>query len=220
MAYDFDSIATRYDRLNHIMTGSLDKRWRRKAAKAVAGHSSHRHLDVATGTGDLAYEIIRQTHGKTAVTGVDLSEKMLSIAQHKIPQATLQIANAEQLPFTSNFFDSVSVAFGIRNFVHLDKGLAEMARVLRPGGLMIILELSTPDNAIVRSFYNLYAHLVIPCLGQLVAGNREAYKYLARSIDNFPKGEAMVDRLCAAGIEVEQKKFLFGTCRMYTGIKK
>lgn len=234
MAYDFDKIATNYDRLNHIMTAGMDRLWRRRAAKeaikeatafcgrATKGsqpHSVVASLDVACGTGDMAVELLKRG---CSVTGIDLSEEMLAIACRKTAEAnfqhstfSFQLANAEALPFDDASFDAVTSAFGVRNFVHLDKGLAEMARVLKLGGRMVILEMSTPDSALVRPFYNLYTRRIIPWLGSRIAGNREAYTYLPNSIERFPKGEAMLKKLEAVGLRAEQRKFFFGVCRMY-----
>ena len=235
MAYDFDKIATSYDRLNHIMTAGMDRLWRRRAAKEVLKTARRKTasatnalthsrtnaltLDVACGTGDMAIELLKRG---CSVTGIDLSEEMLAIARSKTAEANFQLstfnfqlANAEALPFDDATFDAVTSAFGIRNFVHLDKGLAEMARVLKSGGRMVILEMSTPDSALVRPFYNLYTRRIIPWLGSRIAGNREAYTYLPNSIERFPKGEAMLKKLEAVGLRAEQRKFFFGVCRMY-----
>lgn len=228
MAYDFDKIATNYDRLNHIMTAGMDRLWRRRAAKEAIkiarrktasatnaltqSHTNALTLDVACGTGDMAVELLKRG---CSVTGIDLSEEMLAIARRKTASANFQLANAEALPFDDATFDAVTSAFGIRNFVHLDKGLAEMARVLKSGGRMVILEMSTPDSALVRPFYNLYTRRIIPWLGSRLAGNREAYTYLPNSIERFPKGKAMLQKLDAVGLRAEQRKFFFGVCRMY-----
>ena len=224
MAYDFDKIASSYDRLNHIMTAGMDRLWRRRAAKEAiktarrktASDTNALALDVACGTGDMAIELLKRG---SSVTGIDLSEEMLAIARRKTAEANFQLANAEALPFDDASFDAVTSAFGIRNFVHLDKGLAEMARVLKSGGRMVILEMSTPDSALVRPFYNLYTRRIIPWLGSRIAGNREAYTYLPNSIERFPKGEAMLQKLEAVGLIAEQRKFFFGVCRMYCGRK-
>ena len=220
MAYDFDKIASSYDRLNHIMTAGMDRLWRRRAAKEAINIARMKTesdtnalaLDVACGTGDMAVELLKRG---CSVTGIDLSEEMLAIARRKAAEANFQLANAEALPFDDASFDAVTSAFGIRNFVHLDKGLAEMARVLKSGGRMVILEMSTPDSALVRPFYNLYTRRIIPWLGSRIAGNREAYTYLPNSIERFPKGEAMLQKLEAVGLRAEQRKFFFGVCRMY-----
>ena len=225
MAYDFDKIASSYDRLNHIMTAGMDRLWRaakeaiKIARRKTASDTNALALDVACGTGDMAVELLKRG---CSVTGIDLSEEMLAIARRKTAEANFQLstfnfqlANAEALPFDDASFDAVTSAFGIRNFVHLDKGLAEMARVLKSGGRMVILEMSTPDSALVRPFYNLYTRRIIPWLGSRIAGNREAYTYLPNSIERFPKGEAMLQKLEAVGLIAEQRKFFFGVCRMY-----
>lgn len=217
MAYDFDEIARDYDRMNHLMTAGLDRCWRKRAVQGLHG----KVLDVACGTGDMVVELLRMRHAASLqVTGVDLSEEMLAIAKRKAPQAEYRLADAEHLPFGDASFDAVTCAFGIRNFVHLEQGLGEMVRVLKPGGRMAILELATPDNPFVRFFYNIYTRRIIPWLGSRIAGNREAYTYLPSSIERFPKGTAMVDKLKAAGGRtVEHRKLTFGVCRLYILVK-
>lgn len=204
MAYNFDTIARTYDRLNRVMTLGLDRRWRRRAVRDLHGNV----LDVACGTGDMVQEL--QKRG-CLVTGVDLSEEMLTIAKSKAPTATYMIADAEHLPFENDCFDAVTCAFGVRNFVHLEQGLGEMLRVLKPGGRMVILELATPDSKLIRPFYNLYTKHIIPWLGSRIAGNREAYTYLPESVERFPKGDAFL-RLFSNSCE---HKLTFGVCRLY-----
>ncbi len=217
MAYDFDEIARDYDRMNHLMTAGLDRCWRKRAVQGLHG----KVLDVACGTGDMVVELLRTRHAASLqVTGVDLSEEMLAIAKRKAPQAEYRLADAEHLPFGDASFDAVTCAFGVRNFVHLEQGLGEMVRVLKPGGRMAILELATPDNPFIRFFYNIYTRRIIPWLGSRIAGNREAYTYLPSSIERFPKGTAMVDKLKAAGGRtVEHRKLTFGVCRLYVLVK-
>lgn len=217
MAYDFDEIARDYDRMNHLMTAGLDRCWRKRAVQGLHG----KVLDVACGTGDMVVELLRTRHAASLqVTGVDLSEEMLAIAKRKAPQAEYRLADAEHLPFGDASFDAVTCAFGVRNFVHLEQGLKEMVRVLKPGGRMAILELATPDNPFIRFFYNIYTRRIIPWLGSRIAGNREAYTYLPSSIERFPKGTAMVDKLKAAGgREVKQRKLTLGVCRLYILVK-
>lgn len=217
MAYDFDEIARDYDRMNHLMTAGLDRCWRKRAVQGLHG----KVLDVACGTGDMVVELLRTRHAASLqVTGVDLSEEMLAIAKRKAPQAEYRLADAEHLPFGDASFDAVTCAFGVRNFVHLEQGLGEMVRVLKPGGRMAILELATPDNPFIRFFYNIYTRRIIPWLGSRIAGNREAYTYLPSSIERFPKGAAMVDKLMAAGGRtVEHRKLTFGVCRLYILVK-
>lgn len=208
MAYDFDKIARDYDRMNHLMTAGLDRRWRKSAVQGLHG----KVLDVACGTGDMAVELLRQG---CSVTGVDLSKEMMAIAKQKAPQAEYKLADAEHLPFEDATFDAVTCAFGVRNFVHLEQGLSEMLRVLKPGGRMVILELATPDSPLLRPFYNLYTRHIIPWLGQHLAGSRDAYTYLPRSIEHFPKGTDFIHIIENAGGSATEIKFTFGVCRLY-----
>ena len=208
MAYDFDKIARDYDRMNHLMTAGLDRRWRKSAVQGLHG----KVLDVACGTGDMAVELLRQG---CSVTGVDLSKEMMAIAKQKAPQAEYSLADVERLPFGEASFDAVTCAFGVRNFVHLEQGIKEMLRVLKPGGRLVILELATPDSPIIRPFYNLYTRHIIPWLGQHLAGSRDAYTYLPRSIEHFPKGTDFIHIIENAGGSATEIKFTFGVCRLY-----
>ena len=212
MAYDFDTIAANYDRLNRLMTLGLDRRWRKRAVKGLQGNV----LDVACGTGDMVVELMKQ--GCT-VTGVDISEEMLAIAKEKAPKATYKIADAERLPFADETFDAVTCAFGVRNFEHLEQGINEMLRVLKPFGTMVILELATPDCILIKPFYNLYTRHIIPWLGSRIAGNREAYTYLPESIRRFPKGDDFLKRIPHPSFLIphsSERKLTFGICRLYT----
>lgn len=212
MAYDFDKIACSYDRLNRIMSLGLDRRWRKSAVKGLHGSV----LDVACGTGDMASELC--SRGCTVV-GVDLSEEMLAIARRKVVNGKWEIADAENLPFEDGSFDAVTCAFGVRNFVHLKQGLSEMLRVLKPGGTMVILELATPDCAVVKPFYRLYTRHIIPWLGSRIAGNRDAYTYLPDSITRFPKGDAFLDIIQHSTFSIQHschRRLTFGVCRLYT----
>ena len=212
MAYNFDTIARTYDRLNRLMTLGLDRCWRKRALRGVQGNV----LDVACGTGDMAVSLVER--GCT-VTGIDLSEEMLAIARQKAPMVTFMIADAEHLPFPDASFDAVTCAFGVRNFVHLEQGLNEMLRVLKPGGQLVILELATPDSPLVKPFYNLYTRRIIPWLGSRIAGNREAYTYLPASIERFPKGDAFLEKIRNSQFPIlncRQRKLTFGVCRLYT----
>ena len=208
MAYDFDKIARDYDRMNHLMTAGLDRRWRKSAVQGLHG----KVLDVACGTGDMAVELLQRG---CKVTGVDLSEEMMAIAKQKAPQAEYKLADAERLSFEDASFDAVTCAFGVRNFVHLEQGIKEMLRVLKPGGRMVILELATPDSPLLRPFYNLYTRHIIPWLGQHLAGSRDAYTYLPRSIEHFPKGTDFIHIIENAGGSATEIKFTFGVCRLY-----
>ena len=210
MAYDFDKIARTYDRLNHLMTLGLDRCWRRRAVRELSTfHFPLSTLDVACGTGDMVVELLK--HGCT-VTGVDLSEEMMTIAKRKVENGKWEVADVESLPFEDETFDAVTCAFGVRNFVHLEQGLSEMLRVLKPGGKMVILELATPDSKLIRLFYDLYTRHIIPWLGSRIAGSREAYTYLPASIERFPKGN---DFLRLLGAKSKEYKLTFGVCRLY-----
>lgn len=234
MAYNFDKIARTYDRMNRLMTLGMDRCWRRRAVRELSTFNYRfSTLDVACGTGDMVVDLVKQG---CSVTGVDISEEMLEIAKQKTALAStspnlgkvdarradggvcLQLANAEHLPFEDNTFDAVTCAFGVRNFVHLEQGLSEMLRVLKPRGKMVILELATPDSPLVRPFYNLYTKHIIPWLGSLIAGNRDAYTYLPDSIERFPKGDAFLQIIQHSSFNIQysrQRKLTFGVCRMY-----
>ena len=214
MAYDFNTIAANYDCMNRLMTLGLDRYWRKRAVRGLQG----KVLDVACGTGDM---VLLLAERGAAVTGVDISEEMLAIASLKVKGERLMVADAEHLPFEDNSFDAVTCAFGVRNFVHLEKGLNEMLRVLKPGGMMVILELATPDSPLIRPFYNLYTKYIIPWLGSRIAGNREAYTYLPESIERFPTGDAFLRILNNLEYEsfLDHRKLTFGVGRLYTAQK-
>ena len=218
----FDAIAPDYDRMNHIMSFSIDRRWRRKAVQAIAdSREPLRILDVAAGTGDFAIAIAKKVHPESEIIGIDLSEKMLEVGRTKVPgNVHLQQGDVEALPFPDDHFDRLSVAFGIRNFEHLEQGLAEMHRVLRPGGKMVILELSYPDNPFLLWCYKLYALHFLPFIGGWISGDREAYTYLPKSILKFPKADRIVPMLERIGYQqVGVRRFTFGVCTMST-VKK
>ena len=222
----FDSIASAYDFMNRAMTLGIDKWWRRVAVRCLKRHVPHesRLLDLATGTGDFAIQLCRALHPAT-VQGLDLSQGMLDVARHKVEKLGLSHVIAFErsdclaLPYASDGFDAVTIAFGVRNFVHLEKGLGEMLRVLKPGGRMVILELATTDNKLLRPFYNFYTKHIIPWLGSRIAGNRDAYTYLPDSITRFPKGDAFLDIIQHSTFSIQHlchRRLTFGVCRLYT----
>ncbi|MBP5206085.1 MAG: bifunctional demethylmenaquinone methyltransferase/2-methoxy-6-polyprenyl-1,4-benzoquinol methylase UbiE, partial [Bacteroidales bacterium] len=225
----FDSIAGDYDSLNHLFSLNMDRRWRRKAVAEVMRDAAPRQiLDVACGTGDLAVALAGAAPKGGRVTGVDISKKMLALVGRKAAKAGVafniktEVADAEHLPYADGTFDAVTCAFGVRNFVHLEAGLREMLRVLKPGGKLVILELATPDSPLVKPFYRLYTRHIIPRLGHHLAGNREAYTYLPNSIERFPKGKAFIDRIPHSSLltpHSSERKLTFGVCRMYTMVK-
>lgn len=218
----FNDIAPSYDRLNHIMSFGIDRSWRRKAVRTIADQPEVRRvLDVATGTGDFAIAISQKLPAESEIVGVDLSEQMLEVGRQKVQgNIVLQQGDVENLDFEDGRFDRVSVAFGIRNFEHLEQGLSEMCRVLRPGGKLVILELSYPDNPFILRCYKLYALHFLPFVGGLVSGHKEVYRYLPKSILAFPKEEVIVPMLHSVGFQnVEVQKFTFGACVMYVAGK-
>lgn len=228
----FDSIAPAYDFMNNAMTFGLCRYWRNRAltiAGKEAGEVPLRSiLDVATGTGDVAFELLRR-FPDARVCGVDLSEGMLTVARRKA--ASLPVADARrvsfeqgdslQLPYPDHSFDMVTVAYGVRNFAHLDRGLAEMARVLRPGGTICVIELSEPVNPLLKSLYLFYSHKLIPLLGRFVSGDKSAYTYLPQSIAACPQREAMTLLMRGAGFDAcLWKSLTFGAVTIYYGKKR
>ena len=218
----FNDIAPSYDKLNHIMSFGIDRSWRRKAVRAIADQPEVRRvLDVATGTGDFAIAIAKKLPAGSEIVGVDLSEQMLEIGRQKVQgNIALQQGDVEHLDFEDGSFDRVSVAFGVRNFEHLEQGLSEMYRVLRPGGKLVILELSYPDNPFLLGCFNLYALHFLPFIGGLISDNRAAYTYLPNSILHFPKAKQFVPMLQRIGFShVAVRQFTFGVCVMYVAEK-
>lgn len=220
----FDHIAPAYDRLNRLMSLGIDRSWRRTALKWLRPHRPALVLDVATGTGDFAIQACRMLPS-ASLTGVDLSEGMMQVGRRKVEQAGLaaridfQREDCEALTFSDASFDAVTVAFGIRNFEHLDRGLREMCRVLRPGGHLVILELSTPDRPPMKQLYRIYSRL-IPLMGRLVSHDRSAYTYLPQSIRAFPQGEVMSESIRRAGFsDVRFRRLTFGVCTLYMATK-
>lgn len=220
----FDNIAKDYDSLNHIMSLSIDKIWRRKAIKKIkdAGEAP-RVLDVACGTGDFSIAIAKAVR-KGEVIGVDISKEMLEVMRKKVLKNKLEsiisqeVGDGEALRFPDASFDRVVNAFGIRNFEDRDKGLREALRVLKPGGRLVILELSRPQNKIIRWFYDLYFLHILPIIGGKVSGDRAAYAYLPASVKAFPGKKEFTDELRRAGfVNITHRAFTFGICRMYTG---
>ena len=221
----FDSIAPAYDFMNRAMTLGIDRWWRRVAVKMVCRARPRHILDVATGTGDFAIDLYRQLKPEQVV-GIDLSQGMLDVAREKIARhrlqehVTVEQGDCLSLPFADESFDAVTVAFGVRNFEHLLQGYRQMHRVLRPGGMLCVIELSTPRNRVIRWFYDLYTLHIIPWIGALKSGDSSAYRYLPQSIAAVPQGEQMLAIMREAGFErCRVKRLTFGTCSIYTGVK-
>jgi demethylmenaquinone methyltransferase/2-methoxy-6-polyprenyl-1,4-benzoquinol methylase len=195
----FAKIARRYDVTNHVLSLGTDILWRRKVAGVVSQLKPKKVLDIATGTGDLAAAIADKCPG-VAITGVDFSEPMLEIARkRKIPGLELQQADAMKLPFAAETFDVVTISFGLRNLASWPDAIWEMARVTRRGGSLVVFDFSLPKNALMRGPYRFYLHNLIPRVAGWITGHREAYSYLAGSIETFPSGEAMCDLIKANG---------------------
>ncbi len=221
----FDNIAPAYDKLNHALSWNIDKSWRRKAIGLLKPFHPQYVMDVATGTGDFAIQACRILQPKELI-GTDISEGMMNIGKEKVRQAGLEhlISFAKEdctaLSFTDCRFDAVTVAFGVRNFEDLDKGLQEISRVLIPGGHLVILELSAPERFPMKQLYALYSKIVIPTLGKLLSKDRNAYTYLPQSIKAFPQGEAMTDIIRKAGFsQVTFQRLTLGICTLYFATK-
>ncbi len=221
----FDSIAPAYDFMNRAMTMGIDIWWRRLAVKRLKRiHPAH-ILDVATGTGDFAIQLHESLHPRH-ITGIDLSQGMLDEAVRKVKakgmdsSITFEQGDCLALPMGDKTFDAVTVAFGVRNFEHLQQGYHEMARVLKPGGMLCVLELSTPTDPLIRWFYDLYTLNIIPAIGSLKSGDKSAYRYLPQSIAAVPQGDDMLQLMRNAGLgDTRFKRLTLGVCTIYTAIK-
>lgn len=221
----FDNIAHRYDVLNRVMTCGIDRNWRRVAVDALSRVKPRSILDIATGTGDLAISMACR-YPESTVTGVDLSSGMIAVGIEKVERARLESrvklmeADALKLPFADGTFDAVTVAFGVRNFEHIDRGYREMLRVLRAGGMLCVLELTPPSSSVLRPFYNLYTSTAIPLAGWMLSGDASAYKYLPRSIAAAPVRSSMTEIMTEAGFkDCQFRDFFPGVCALYTAFK-
>ena len=195
----FDRIARVYDLMNSVMTAGLHHRWRERAADLAGLEPGGRALDVACGTGDLAIELTRRVGPSGTVVGSDFSEAMLERARQKSAGVRWEWANALELPYPDDGFDAATVGFGARNFSDLDRGLAEMARVVRPGGRVVVLEITVPQRPPLSTFFSIWFDRVVPALGRL-AGDPDAYAYLPSSVRRFPAPEPLAGRLASAGL--------------------
>jgi len=220
----FDNISPRYDFLNHFLSLGIDIRWRKKAIKLLKDIQPKTILDIATGTGDFAIESLSLNPDK--VVGVDISEGMLSVGRVKLKKKklddriTLLTGDSENLPFDDNMFDAIIVAFGVRNFEHLEEGLSEMFRVLRPGGKVVVLEFSKPKSFPFKQLYNFYFKNILPNVGKVISKDKAAYTYLPESVKSFPDGKFFTNILEGVGFSKTQcKPLTLGISSIYTGIK-
>jgi len=221
----FNNISKTYDFLNHFLSLGIDIIWRKKAINMLKVDKPEKVLDVATGTGDFAFEAIRILKPEKVV-GVDISRGMLDIAEEKIRKRNLQqqfevrMGDSEKLLFEDNSFDAVTSAFGVRNFENLEKGLAEMLRVLRPGGRIVILEFSKPKVFPVKQLYHFYFKYITPFIGRVFSRDSSAYTYLPESVAVFPEGQDFTALMRKVGYQDTKNRILtFGICSIYTGIK-
>lgn len=222
----FDSIAPHYDMLNHLLSLGIDRRWRRRVVGELRPSAPQRILDVATGTGDLAVALAGMSP-QVQVTGVDLSEEMIAVARRKVEacgldgRISLESGDAEALPFDDGAFDAATAAFGVRNFSDIAKGLGEMTRTLRSGGVLAVLELSRPDGKIFGTLFRFYFHRILPAVGGLISRDRAAYRYLPSSVDEFPAPDRFLAMMTEAGLDgCRTVPLTFGVAYIYIGIKR
>lgn len=221
----FDSIAFRYDFLNRFLSVGIDVRWRKKAIRQLAALHPQQVLDVATGTGDVAIMTYRMLQ-PASITGIDISEGMLQLGRQKVEKLGLQNhitllnGDSETIRFPDHSFDAITVAFGVRNFENLEKGLKEMYRVLKPGGKLVVLEFSRPRQAGFKGLYKLYMNFIAPGVGKFFSKNKAAYQYLNDSVQAFPEREQFIDIMQSVGYrQTYFKPLTMGICCIYCGSK-
>jgi len=220
----FDAISKEYDGLNRVISFGIDVKWRKKVVTIVGKTHPETILDIATGTGDLAINLAKTNAKK--IIGADISEGMLDVGRKKIAAKNLEktiemvVGDSEDLPFENDTFDAITVAFGVRNFENLEKGLSEILRVLKPNGIFVILETSVPEKTPYKQGYKFYTKYILPIIGKLFSRDRSAYTYLSESASVFPYGEALNNILRNIGfINVENKPQTFGAASIYTAYK-
>ncbi len=220
----FDTISKEYDSLNRVISFGIDIKWRNRVVELVKTTNPETILDIATGTGDLAISLTRTNAKK--IIGLDISDGMLEVGRNKISKKDLGstiemvLGDSENLPFETNSFDAITVAFGVRNFEHLDKGLSEILRVLKPNGIFVILETSVPTKTPFKQGYKFYTKFILPAIGKLFSKDRSAYSYLSESASLFPFGEALNNILRQIGfIDVKDHPQTFGVATIYTASK-
>ena len=224
VAQMFNNIASRYDLMNTILSFGIYNIWKRKLVRELNQENPKLILDVATGTADIAIALLKLNPDK--IIGADISKEMIVYGEKKIEQLNLQqkielqIADAEQLPFADNKFDAVTVAYGVRNFAHLEIGLKEMFRVLKPNGKVVILEFSKPRNKIINGFFNFYFNRICPLIGSWITGDKSAYTYLPQSVKVFPDGKQFENILQSIGfVKTKCTTLSFGIATLYSGYK-
>jgi demethylmenaquinone methyltransferase/2-methoxy-6-polyprenyl-1,4-benzoquinol methylase len=217
----FDAISKNYDGLNRVISLGIDVKWRKKVVKIVGKNKPKQILDIATGTGDLALMMAELSPDK--IIGLDISEGMLAVGKEKIAKVNLSekiemvVGDSEEMPFDDDTFDAITVSFGVRNFANLDKGIKEIARVLKPSGVLVILETSNPMKFPFKQGYKLYTHLFLPIIGKLFSKDKVAYSYLSESANSFPFGAAFNNILQKNGFRsTEDTPVTFGVATIYT----
>ncbi len=222
----FNDIAPKYDFLNHFLSLGIDKIWRRKVIRKIINDNPNDVLDIATGTADLAI-LLAKKHSASKITGVDLSENMLAVGRRKVDELsllnriTLKQGDSLSLPFESNTFDVAMVAFGVRNYEDPVKGMAETFRVLRPNGKFYVLEFSMPRKFPMAQLYKFYFWAILPLVGRMVSGHKQAYTYLPESVSAFPDGNNFIKLMESAGFSnCKYKKLSFGIASIYEGVKQ
>ncbi len=220
----FDTISGNYDGLNRVISFGIDIKWRKKVVTIVSNTKPNRILDIATGTGDLAINLAKSNAKE--IIGLDISAGMLEVGKTKIKSANLDNvismvqADSENLPYQDNYFDAITVAFGVRNFEHLEKGLSEIYRVLKPGGVFVVLETSIPTKTPYKQGYKFYSSYILPTIGKLFSKDKSAYAYLSESAAAFPYGQAFNNILKKIGfIEVNDAPQTMGVATIYTATK-
>ena len=217
----FDAISKNYDGLNRVISLGIDIKWRKKVVEIVGKNNPKQILDIATGTGDLALMMAELNPDK--IIGLDISEGMLAVGKEKIANVNLSekiemvVGDSEEMPFNDDTFDAITVSFGVRNFANLDKGIQEIARVLKPSGVLVILETSNPTKFPFKQGYKLYTNLFLPVIGKLFSKDKVAYSYLSESANSFPFGTAFNNILQKNGFtHTEDKPVTFGVATIYT----
>ena len=220
----FNNIASKYDFLNHFLSMGIDILWRKKAIRILKKENPQIILDVATGTGDFAIEAVATDAKK--IIGVDIARDMFKIGEQKVAKKNLShiisfdYGDSENLKFDDNHFDAITVSFGVRNFGNLNKGLAEMNRVLKPGGSLVVIEFSKPTTFPIKQLYNFYFKFILPTLGKLISKDQRAYTYLPESVEAFPFGQVFLDKMLSVNFrDVKNIPLTFGIASIYIGKK-